>query len=289
MKYEIGKTNRLGNRTSNQDRFAVLERPEAVLLVLADGMGGHKGGELAANTFVLKMTEVFNDTALPVKDPHKFFTYAFEYSHLSVIETGKQQEPPLVPRSTGVACLVQDGKAWWAHVGDSRLYLIREDKLIDRTRDHSIVEELIRKGDLAEKDRSSHPKSNQVTRCVGGVKKLIKPDFSPATPLQAGDTLLLSTDGLWGSLSEEEMIKQFSTRTKVDIALDRMSEHAENISYPNSDNITAIALRWISNESTASDNKNEEQKTNNSETTQADMVLDEIQQALQKIEKDLKI
>ena len=289
MKYDIGKTNRLGNRTSNQDRFAVLERPQAVLLILADGMGGHKGGELAANTFVLKMTEVFNDTALPIKDPHKFFTYAFEYAHLSVIETGKQQEPPLVPRSTGVACLVQNDTAWWAHAGDSRLYLIRENILFGRTRDHSIVEELIKKGELTEKDRLNHPKSNQVTRCVGGVKKSIKPDYSPATSLQPGDTLLLSTDGLWGSISEDEIIKQFSTHTNVDVALDRMSEHAENISYPNSDNITAVALRWISNENTVSVNRNEAQNTNNSDATQADQVLDEIQQALQKIEKDLKI
>ncbi len=289
MKYEIGKTNRLGNRTTNQDRFAVLERPEAVLLILADGMGGHKGGELAANTFVLKMTEVFNDTALPIKDPHKFFTYAFEYAHLSVIETGKQQEPPLIPRSTGVACLVQNGTAWWAHAGDSRLYLIRENKLFSRTHDHSIVEELIKKGKLTEKERLNHPKSNQVTRCVGGVKKSIKPDFSPATTLHPGDTLLLSTDGLWGSLSEDEMIKHFSNHSKVDVALDRMSEHAENISYPNSDNITAVALHLISNDNTVPVTKNAVQNSKNNDTKQADLVLDEIQQALQKIEKDLKI
>lgn len=285
MKFNTGKTNRLGNRSCNQDRFAIIEHDNSVLLIIADGMGGYKGGELAASMFILRMTEAFKKEKLPITNLEKFFSTAFEYAHLSVIEMGKQQAPAINPRTTGVVCLIQNGTAVWAHVGDSRCYLFRDNAVFSRTSDHSVVEDLISKGELTEKERLSHPKINQVTRCIGGNKKMAKISVSDKTDLKPGDTILLCTDGLWSGLTEESMIIFLKSKNSLPVILDKMSENAEQACYPSSDNITAVALRFISNEKTqAQSNEN----TTDKEVIEADMVMDEIQQALEKIEKVLK-
>ncbi|NOX42706.1 MAG: serine/threonine-protein phosphatase [Gammaproteobacteria bacterium] len=287
MKFEIGKTNRLGNRNINQDRFAVIERQNTVLLLLADGMGGYKGGELAANTFVLKMTEAFSNASFPIIDTEKFFSKAFEFAHLSIIEMGKQHTPPIEPRSTGVACLIQNDIANWAHAGDSRLYLVRENRIHARTRDHSAVEELIKKGELTEKKRLSHPKLNQVTRCVGGMKKSVQISAGEKIQLLPDDLILLCSDGLWGSLSDDDMIYQLMINQTLTNRLDMMSQLAEKAAYPNSDNVSAVALRFISIDDDKPKPSDQEDYKPSPETTQADLVLDEIQEALEKINKNL--
>lgn len=287
MKFETGKTNRLGNRNINQDRFAIIERPSAILLLLADGMGGYKGGEFAANMFILKMIEAFNNTSMPIQDIDTFFNNAFEYAHLSIIDIGNQQTPPIQPRSTGVACLIQNGSATWAHVGDSRVYLFRNNQLFTRTRDHSTVEELIQKGDLKEEKRLSHPKLNQVTRCVGGMKKSVQVSIGDSTRLQADDCILLCSDGLWSSLTDDQMIKQLNTKQTLINKLLEMSEAAEIAAYPKSDNISAIAFKFISDDEELSP-LTEENNEPSPETAQANLMLDEIQQALDKLDKKIK-
>jgi len=284
MKYETGKTNRLGNRNINQDRFAIIERPDSVLLLLADGMGGYKGGEFAANTFILKMTEAFNNTSLPIENISKFFNNAFKFSHLSIIEMGKQQTPAIQPRSTGIACIIQNGTATWAHVGDSRVYLFRNEMKLIQTTDHSAVEELIQKGELSEEKRLSHPRINQVTRCLGGKKQSVDVTIGEAIALQANDYLLLCSDGLWGSLTTEQIIEQIYTKQTLINNLLVMSESAENAAYPKSDNISAVAFKFISNDNESSV-ATEEKSRPSPETTQANMLVDEIQQALDKLDK----
>jgi len=290
MKFETGKTNRLGNRAINQDRFAIIEKPDSILLLLADGMGGYKGGEFAANTFILKMTEAFNNTALPVADIPDFFNNAFEYAHLSIIEMGNLQTPPIQPRSTGVACIIQNRSATWAHAGDSRVYLFRDDQLLFRTQDHSIVEELIQKGELKEERRLHHPKINQVTRCLGGLKKSVQVCISNETKLLAGDYILLCSDGLWGSITDRQMSEQLHTKQSLINKLDIMSEAAEEAAYPKSDNISAIAFHFLSaKDGTARIPEKPESRSEESpETTQANKMLDEVQQALEKSNKIIK-
>jgi len=285
MKYEVGKTNRLGNRNTNQDRFAILERSDVVLLLLADGMGGYKGGELAANTFILKMTEAFTNSSFPIDDVNQFLHNAFNFAHLSIIEMGKQQTPPIQPRSTGVACLIQNGVATWAHVGDSRLYIFRNNNVFLRTRDHSVVEELIAKGKWTEENRLKHPKINQVTRCVGGKNKSLPLSIGEKTELIPGDHILLCSDGLWSSITEAELITQIQAKQTLGNKLNAMSESAEKTSYPNSDNITAVAFEFLNHDKTPSKKAKEKLDP---ETTQANQVLDEIREALEKITKDLK-
>lgn len=287
MKFETAKTNRLGNRNINQDRFAIIERAGSILLLLADGMGGYKGGEVAADIFILKMTEAFNNASVPIEDIDTFFSNAFEHAHLSIIEIGNQQTPPIQPRSTGVACLIQSGLAKWAHAGDSRVYLFRDSQLFTRTRDHSIVEELIQKGDLKEEKRLTHPKLNRVTRCLGGMKKSIQVSVGDNTRLQADDYLLLCSDGLWGALTEDQITKLLNTKQTLINKLQEMSETAEKVAYPKSDNISAIAFKFLSDDGCVRP-LSQENNEPSAETAQANLLLEEIQQALDKLDKKIE-
>jgi serine/threonine protein phosphatase PrpC len=247
MKFQCHKTSRLGNRMVNEDRVGVAESGDAVLLVLADGMGGYRGGQLASSALVERMQRQFRRAAHPIADPPEFLKELVADAHLAVIRKGAEQFPPVQPRTTCVACLVQQGRAWWAHVGDSRIYLIRDGRVLTRTRDHSRIEELQRSGKITAKEAETHPERNLVTRCVGSQKLPPRPTFSDETTLQRGDILILCSDGLWGGIDEAMMIEALAKHTLAD-AVERMAYQAEFRSYPEADNISLVAFRWISDE-----------------------------------------
>jgi serine/threonine protein phosphatase PrpC len=243
MKVLTAFTNRLGNRSSNQDRCLVLERPDCVLLVVADGMGGHAGGDLAAQATVDSLQRSLVRQRAPIAQPRAFLQEAFEAAHLQVIEAGRSRTPPINPRTTCVACVVQGNQAYWAHLGDSRLYLVRNGTLVTRTRDHTPVEELLQSGAISASELNSHPLRNSVSRCLGGVRPL--PDVSfGAAELRADDTLLLCSDGLWNALPEQKLVA-IPGYGNLQHSVDALSNEAELASYPHSDNISAVALRWL--------------------------------------------
>ncbi len=244
MKVLTAFTNRLGNRSSNEDRCLVLKRPGRVLLVVADGMGGHARGELAAQTVVDSLSRSFLGEPDSITDPESFLKRALEFAHLETVEAGRANTPPVQPRTTCVACLVQGNGAWWAHVGDSRLYLLRDGSLVTRTRDHTPVEDLLQRGLIDEDELSSHPLRNSVNRCLGGALKPPKISLGQAR-LQANDTLLLCSDGLWSALPEPKLTS-LPTDGELESQIDDLSDEAEKISYPRSDNISLVGLRWLS-------------------------------------------
>ena len=267
MKYQLNKTSRLGNRVVNEDRVGVACEDDAVLLVLADGMGGYRGGQLASTALVNRMQRQFRRSARPIADPAAFLKELVADAHLAVIRKGAEQFPPVQPRTTCVACLIQQGRAWWAHVGDSRLYLIRDGRVLTRTRDHSRIEELQRSGKITAKEAETHPQRNLVTRCVGSQKQPPRPTLSEGNPLQRGDVLLLCSDGLWGGISDAMMIEALAKHTLAD-AVERMAYQAEFRSYPEADNISLVAFRWISDESQQAD-KDEPEEDELTETLKA--------------------
>lgn len=246
MKYDIGTANRLGNRRENQDRIGVVETPSTLVLVVADGMGGMSGGKLAAETFVNSIVRSTNNTRLPPQDPVVFLEQVIKIGHYDVVAAGRRQHPPIEPGTTCVVCVLQDGYAWWAHVGDSRLYHLRRGHIISRTRDHSRVEKLLQEGRIRSQDRHHHPEQNIITRCIGCNITLPEPSFSRQTVLEREDILLLCTDGLWGALAESQLGDALCS-SRLDTDLNALAQHAESESYPKSDNISAIALRWRSN------------------------------------------
>lgn len=247
MKYELAQTNRLGNRSSNQDRTGIARSERAVLLALADGMGGHAGGALAAQLLVDTLVQHFEGAAKPIANPQAFFERSIVDAHCRVIAAGQQRTPPISPRTTCVACLVQDGTAWWAHAGDSRLYLIRQDRVLARTRDHTFVEQLYQGGVISKQERGSHPMRNYITQCVGGDSAPPQITFGPPTPLEFGDVLLLCSDGLWAALSSKEIIRLLAQDIPLADATEKMASCAEIAAYPASDNVSIAALRWLGN------------------------------------------
>lgn len=237
-------TNRLGNRSNNQDRCLVQTRRESTLLVVADGMGGHARGELAAQIAVDSLARSFVSHQGAIDEPHRFLEHAINHAHLEIVDAGRSESPPIDPRTTCVACLVQGDTAYWAHVGDSRLYLLRGGRVLTRTRDHTPVEELLQSGAIDEQDIRHHPLRNSVSRCLGGAPKLPKTSFDQAQ-LQADDILLLCSDGFWSALPEERLAG-LPTDGDLDAAANRITDAAEAESYPHSDNISLVCLRWLS-------------------------------------------
>ena len=237
-------TNRLGNRSNNQDRCLVLERFGRVLLVVADGMGGHARGELAAQTTTDSLSRSFLAQNSPIDDPQGFLKNALHSAHMDVVDAGRAENPPVNPRTTCVVCLIQDDHAWWAHVGDSRLYLLRDATLLARTRDHTPVEELLQSGAILEEELRTHPLRNSVSRCLGGGLKLPKITTGQAD-LKTGDTLLLCSDGLWSALPEQRLM-ELSTCVDLERNANLLTDEAELASYPHSDNISLVCLRWLS-------------------------------------------
>ncbi len=244
MRYQLGSVSRLGNRRENQDCFAVVETPTTIVMVLGDGMSGHAGGELASRTLVESIVHSANNAQRPLSDPRLFFEHVIKLAQEDILDAGQQQRPQIEPRTTCVLCVVQDGLAHWAHVGDSRAYQFRNGKIIHRTRDHSQVEEMLRQGILGVDQVRSHSQRHIVTRCMGSKAHSPVAEFSGTMTLQTNDTLLLCTDGLWGALDDESFPTALASED-LHVALNRLAQNAELAAQPRSDNITAIAFRWL--------------------------------------------
>ncbi len=235
-----------GNRQENQDRVEVFAAAEAALLVAVDGMGGHAEGARAAEVTIATLKEYFNEQGRPVLDPQGFLTLALALAHARVVELGEGVAMDHRPRATCAVCLVQDASAYWAHVGDSRIYLLRDGAVLERTRDHSHVELLLREGLIAEGEMKSHPMRNFVECCLGGDNPLPNMSVTARKRLQGGDLLLVCTDGLWSGVDDSQ-IAALSTDDGRDVqsALAALAEAAVASNSPHSDNTSAAALRWL--------------------------------------------
>lgn len=233
-----------GDRQKNQDLVRVIGDADAWLLVAVDGMGGHAEGERAAAVTVETLGELFQELARPLLDPQGFLTLALARAHDRVVSLGASVPIDHRPRATCAACLVQDGGSYWAHIGDSRVYQLREGRVLERTRDHSHVELLLREGLIAEAEMRSHPMRNFVECCLGG--DVVLPDMSVTSrkALAAGDVLLVCTDGLWSGLEDEDFGTLTSAGRKLESELKALAQKAVKRNAPYSDNTSAAVLRW---------------------------------------------
>ena len=243
MKYTVAQETRVGKRSYNEDRAGHWSTAEAVLLVACDGMGGHAHGEVAAELVMRHIAAAFRRDARPrLADPDLFLFRAVGRSHAMLLREATHLGLPDAPRTTVVACVVQEGRAYWSHVGDSRLYLLRKGAVLVRTRDHTLVQQMVDEGRLQDDDVSSHPESNRLLQCLGGVQT---PRILPTAHalLEKDDVLLLCTDGLWGPLSERQILEAFAAAPHAD-AVAHLASIAEVQGGPGADNITALALAW---------------------------------------------
>jgi serine/threonine protein phosphatase PrpC len=237
----------VGDREDNQDRVTVAASDKAALLVVIDGMGGHSDGSRAADTALKSLLDSFRQTQLPMFDPIGFLHMALSRAHDDVAKLGNGQSIDTRPRATTAICLVQEGAAFWAHIGDSRVYHIRQGKMVQRTRDHSHVELLLREGKITEDELPNHPMRNFVECCLGGDPAIPEMTLSGRQRLQPGDVLLLCTDGIWANMRDVDIAAFFRDDTQQLRAwLEALGRRAVQASSPFSDNSTAAVLRWVS-------------------------------------------
>jgi serine/threonine protein phosphatase PrpC len=243
MRFTIFQESRKGSRKVNQDRIAYTFSRDALLLVVADGMGGHAGGEIAAQIAVRLFIERFQQEAKPVlKNPLKFLQDTMVRAHAALGSYANQFSMLETPRTTCVACIVQAGHAYWAHVGDSRLYLFRQGGLIGATKDHSKVQYLVDQGIIGADEIVQHPDRNKIFSCLGGAAEPVI-DLSKRMPLANGDILILCTDGLWSVYPMREMSTML-TSTPILTTAPQIMREAEARGGAEGDNLSAIIVRW---------------------------------------------
>jgi serine/threonine protein phosphatase PrpC len=245
LRIEYAELSLVGDREDNQDRVTVSAQEQAALLVVIDGMGGHSDGSRAADTALKSLLESFRQTSLPLFDPLGFLHMALSRAHDDVAKLGNGQTIDTRPRATTAICLVQEGAAFWAHIGDSRVYHLRHGKIVQRTRDHSHVELLLREGKITEEELPTHPMRNFVECCLGGDPAIPEMTVSGRNTLLPGDVLLLCTDGIWANLRDTDIAGFFrEDNQELRAWLEALGRRAVQASAPFSDNSTAAVLRW---------------------------------------------
>jgi len=245
VQLEFGDISLTGDRDDNQDRAAVAIGDGAALLVAMDGMGGHAYGARAAETGCQVLLEMFHSLPKPLFDPLGFLHLGLGRAHTAVVALGTQLSLELRPRATCAVCLVQRGEAYWAHVGDSRVYHLRGGAVLARTRDHSHVEQLLREGTIREEEVQGHPMRNYVECCLGGEPALPEMSLSRRQPLAEGDVLLVCTDGIWANLKDPEIAGFWRPGNgSCRDALAALARRAVAASAPHSDNASAASLCW---------------------------------------------
>jgi serine/threonine protein phosphatase PrpC len=243
MKFTIYQESRTGKRANNEDRLAYCYSREALLMVVADGMGGHYYGEVAAQIAVQTLTEAFPQAfKRKVLDPFMFLQENMLNAHRGILDFAGKHHLLDSPRTTCVACIVQNSVAYWAHAGDSRLYLLRNGKVLTQTRDHSRVRMLVDQGKISEAEVTGHPDRNKIYGCLGG-QQAPQIEYSRKTTLETGDVLLLCTDGAWSVLPGESMAAALKTADLMR-AVPALLDQAEERGGPHADNLSMIAVRW---------------------------------------------
>jgi serine/threonine protein phosphatase PrpC len=246
MQIEYAKISLLGDRKDNQDRAAVVVSDDAALMLVFDGMGGHSDGARAAETGMQVVIDLFVEATQPIFDPQGFLYMALSRAHDEVVNIGQGVAVDFRPRATCALCLVQEGGSYWAHIGDSRIYQVREESILKRSRDHSHVEVLIQEGAITEEEAKNHPMRNFVECCIGGDAPVPDMSITNQMALQPGDALLACSDGLWSGLSDDDMAK-IGTPGENNLAenLKSLSKKALQVNSPHSDNTTGTAIRWL--------------------------------------------
>jgi serine/threonine protein phosphatase PrpC len=232
----------IGDRDEQQDRVGLFTHPTlkgTVMAVVADGMGGHTGGALAAEQVVHSAKTNFETGALIAAEIQDTLAASINDAHDGIKLSSLTSEQD--PHSTASLIVVQPGRADWAHCGDSRIYHFRNGSRISRSYDHSHVMNLVKMGYLTEEQAESHPQKNLLISCLGD-NDAPKIDFGQAAPLMDGDCFLLCSDGLWAYFPDEELGKvlaEFPVREAAEILINTARDRAQG----RGDNCSLAILR----------------------------------------------
>lgn len=206
---DIGKC-----REINQDYIFVSEEPIGNLpnlFLVADGMGGHKAGDLASEYTVAKVQEAVSKSMQTI--PYQILKGAFQYANQKLLEKAGESDSYTGMGTTLVAATVKNDAVYVVNVGDSRLYKIG-DKIEQITEDHSLVEEMVRMGEISKEQARNHPDKNIITKAMG-VSDTVEPDYFD-TDLQKGECLLMCSDGLTNMVSDRQIKEIVELRTDLE-------------------------------------------------------------------------
>ena len=241
LRRAIGHTDKGRVRLKNEDAYDIGKFEDgAVWAVVCDGMGGVNGGNVASMIAVDAIAKAFTKSYREDADANSIRSMlmtALGAANTYVYEAAKEDEELAGMGTTAVAVVVKEDTAFIAHVGDSRAYLIRGDSIEQETRDHSMVQLLVERGELTEEEAMTHPKKNYITRAVG-VEEELDVDYNEI-PLQDADVILLCTDGLTNCVSKEEIlsiIQENGALASPDLLVEQAIEHGGN------DNITVVVI-----------------------------------------------
>ena len=243
MRFTVYQVSRKGGREKNEDRMGYCYTRDAGLFALADGMGGHPEGEVASQLALQTLAALFQRDAKPtLADPIRFLHDAILAGHQQLLRYATQKSLVDTPRTTIVACVIQGNAAYWAHCGDSRLYMLRGEKLVARTRDHSYSE-------LQQTMSQVVPMGEKFNRnvlftCLGSPGKPVIDTVGPLL-MQSGDRLLLCTDGLWGTVTDAVITSQMAHQP-ISGAVPELVEQALRNGGAKCDNVSVLALQWES-------------------------------------------
>ena len=247
MRFNVFQVSRKGGREKNEDRMGYCYTRDSGLFALADGMGGHPEGEVASQMALQTLAALFQREAKPrLPDAQRYLTDGVLIAHQQLLQYAKAKKLPDTPRTTVVASVMQGDNCYWAHCGDSRLYLVRQGKLIARTRDHSYIElqEALQRHGSGGVSGAEKFNRNVLFTCLGSPGKPMV-DCQGPLRLERGDRMLLCSDGLWGPLSDEEIVARLALveLPLAECVLD-VVEQALRKGGPRCDNVTVLAVEW---------------------------------------------
>ena len=240
----------VGDRKEQQDRVALFghpKRPGMLMAVLADGMGGHSGGAMAAEQVLIRARQNFEAYAPAQETPDDLLRSVIDEAHTVIKLTRFTSEQD--PHSTAVVFTLQQGKAYWAHCGDSRLYHFRGAHTMSRSADHSLVGELQRKGRLDENEALNHPQRNVLLSCLGSDREP-RINYGREESPVAGDCFLLCSDGLWAYFTDFELaatLQEFPPRAAAERLIAQVRERAGG----SGDNISLAVIKLVPTQSGA--------------------------------------
>jgi serine/threonine protein phosphatase PrpC len=247
MRFRVFQDSHVGDRKGNEDRVGYSYSRDVLLMTIADGMGGHIDGEVAAEIAVTEITRRFQQEARnKLRKPFEFLVSAIQSSHRAIVSHAVEQNLLECPRTTCVAVVVQNGYAYWAHAGDSRLYIFRKGQLLAQTQDHSKIQQMIDSGQITAEQAAKHPDRNKIFSCLGGV---VPPhiDVGREAKLETGDTIMLSTDGFWAQIPPN-ILGSMLTKQTVTALMPGLLVEAQRRAQGESDNVTVVAMTWENQE-----------------------------------------
>jgi len=242
MRYSWFISQDIGSRSEQQDSSEVMTSNDGnfLLAVLADGAGGHRGGRDASKQVIEVARKLFEERKGQFPEPQEQLRQMCHEAHLAINRLS--DNPRSAPRSTIAALYIAGTAACWIHVGDSRIYRSSANRILERTKDHTMAQILFEQGEIRDEEISGHPDRIKLLRALGG-EEMCKPSLGK-TSVRAGDAFLLCSDGCWET-SHPSKIEEFFGQAISQRRIEWLVKQAVSSNGQGGDNVSACAVEVL--------------------------------------------